>query len=231
MRKSFLLISIVAFIIMLINVVSCKHEPIPPVIPPNINSNNGNGNGNGNSGICFSDQILPLIQTYCAYTGCHDGNGEAMNLTTYNNIMNLVQAGNANGSTLYNVIIGGGEEPMPPNNKPQLSTSQVLLIYTWIQQGALNTACACDSTITTFSGAVWPTIQNHCLGCHSGSNPAGNPALDLSSYNNIVSAVNSQNLYGRIAGTIGAIMPPGNKLSNCNITQIHQWILGGMLNN
>ncbi len=229
MRKSLLFIAITAFVIMIINAVSCKHDPIPPVIPPNIQNSNG-GNGS-NSGICFSDQILPLIQTYCAYTGCHDGNSEAMNLTTYSNIMHVVQAGNPNGSTLYNAIIGGGEEPMPPGSKPQLSTNQVILIYTWIQQGAQNTACACDSTITTFSGAVGPTIQNHCQGCHSGSNPAGNPALDLSSYNNIVAAVNSQNLYGRVTGTSGAVMPPGNKLSDCNLSQIHNWILGGMLNN
>lgn len=226
MNTKFPLIAVILSIVILINMVSCKHDPIPPVIPDNTVIP-----PSGQSGICFGDQILPIIQSNCSYTGCHDGSSEGMNLTTYSNIMQIVTPGDANSSTLYKAILGGGEEPMPPAGKPQLTTAQVILIHNWIQQGALNTACACDSTIFTFSGAVWPTIQSHCTGCHSGSNPAGNPSLDLSTYGNIVAAVNSQNLYGRITGTSGAIMPPGNKMSDCKIKQINNWINGGMLNN
>jgi hypothetical protein len=226
MKREIILISVIACIIVIFGAVSCKHDPIPPVIPENTVYPPP-----GTDGICFSDQILPLIQSYCAYTGCHDGNSEPMNLTTYNDIMQVVQAGNANNSALYNAIIGGEEEPMPPSGKPQLTTAQVVLIHNWIQQGALNNVCSCDSTIFTFSGAVWPTIQGSCIGCHSGSTPSGNPPLNLSTYSLIFAAVNSQNLYGRITGSTGAVMPPGNKMSDCKILQIHKWIIGGMPNN
>ena len=227
MQKKFFLVACIVFIVITINIVSCTHEPIPPVIPDNTVYPPP-----GTDGICFGDEVLPIIQSYCSYTGCHDGSSqEPMSLATYTDIMQYVEAGNAEGSPLYTAIIGGEEDPMPPLDKPQLTTAMVVLIHNWIQQGALNSACACDSTIFTFSGAVWPTIQGHCTGCHSGSSPAGNPPLDLSTHSNIVSAVNNQNLYGRITGTSGVIMPPGNKMSDCKIKQINDWINNGMLNN
>lgn len=198
---------------------SCKHDPIPPVIDENTVHPPP-----GDSGICFANEILPLIQSYCSYSGCHDGISEGMNLTTYNDIMEIVKAGNADESKLYQVIIGGGEENMPPYGKPQLTTEQVVLIHNWIEQGALNTTCSCDTSIFTFSGAVLPTIQAYCKSCHSA------PPVNLSDYTSIVNAVNNQNLYGSITGT-GTLMPPSGKMPECRITQIGKWIGSGKPNN
>lgn len=60
-------------------------------------------------------------------TGCHSFN-------TYSSVMNVVAAGNPNGSRLYTEVNSGN---MPKGGTP-LSAAQIKIIYDWIEAGALN---------------------------------------------------------------------------------------------
>jgi hypothetical protein len=125
-------------IIFLVN--SCRHESISMENIPNPT-------------IYFTTDVLPIFQTNCAVTGCHDGgsNSRKLVLNNYNEIIKDVQKGNPQESKIYTVLnstYGGG---MPPN-KP-LTESQRSIIRLWIQEGALNNSkpdsAVNDSTIKT----------------------------------------------------------------------------------
>jgi len=232
MRKIKILSYFITLYVLVFILNSCKHDPLIQqiiiakpidtvvIIPPL-------------TGICFQDQILPIIQSNCAKSGCHNvASSEKVMLTNYNNISSIVIPGNPSNSKLYKVINAspGSEDFMPsPPNTP-LNTAQKDLIYTWITEGAKNTNCpsACDTNIFTFSGAVLPTIQQKCVGCHSGASPSGN--LSLTNHPEILTAVNSRNLYARITNG-SSPMPPTGLMDACKIRQIKKWIDAGKLNN
>ena len=215
----------------------CVHKPeIQPVIPPNSNShNNNNNNGNLKDSICFTEEILPLIQSSCSKSGCHDGtNQDAPLLSNYSNIHALVSPGNPTHSVLYKVLIGNGYDIMPPSGNAALTKAQIQLIYTWIAQGALeNIDCGmgCDSLLFTFSGAVNPIVQAHCIGCHSGISPGG--GISLSSYANVMTVVHNGKLWGSIDHLTGySAMPKnGTMLDSCHLRQVKKWIDAGSPNN
>ena len=198
---------------------SCKHDPIPPVVPT--------------EDICFQWEVQPVLQSNCAKSGCHNASGvEGIILTDYNNILNEVTSGDPSNSRLYKVLIANAnsEKHMPPSPDAPLTTEQQALIYNWIAQGAKNTTCtsSCDSNVFTFAAAVSPTIHQFCEGCHSGGNPSGN--LNLRNYAEVVTAVDSKNLYNRITSTSNP-MPPSGLMDTCKIGQIKKWIDAGKLNN
>lgn len=85
---------------------------------------------------------------------------------------------------------------------------------------------SCDTANPTYAATIQPIIQNNCQGCHSGSAPSGN--LDLTTFNNVVSAVNNNHLFGHIVGTSYSMMPPSGSLSECNINEFNSWINKGM---
>jgi len=117
-----LLISIA--ILQLLTASSCKHDP--------------QGIDKFDQ-VCFQSQILPIMQTSCGMAGCHDGTSEAFQISTYNDVKDMVSPGNAGNSTLYQVITAVNGNLMPPNRP--LSKEQRTLILVWIQQGANNTTC------------------------------------------------------------------------------------------
>lgn len=84
----------------------------------------------------------------------------------------------------------------------------------------------CDTANPTYAATIQPIIQNNCQGCHSGGAPSGN--LDLTSYNNVVSAVNSKNLFDHLLGSSYSLMPPSGSLTECNINEFNSWINKGM---
>jgi len=229
MRKIILLFSLTVFYMFTITFISCKHDPIDQAtIKKNTNDTIITPPP---SEICFQDQILPIIQSNCAKSGCHDAitAEENLILTSYNSIRNIITANNPSNSKLFEVITAnpGSEKFMPPAPNAPLTTEQKALIYAWIMQGGKNTTCPtnCDTNIFTFSGAVLPTIQQKCMGCHSGTTPNGN--LSLQNYTQIVNAVN---LYTRIT-SITTPMPPTGLMDACKIRQIKKWIDAGKLNN
>lgn len=224
-----------------LTIITCKHEiPLPL-------SNNGNGSGGvdstGNPGpvvtstcsadsVYFANDILPLINSSCATTGCHDAttHKEGVTLSTYSQISGYVTPFNASNSRLYSVITNNGENSMPPSGP--MTASQIAAIQKWINQGALNNQCSggCDTSVFTYSGAVSVTINTYCKGCHNPASLGG--GIDLSNYAGVKAAALGR-LMGSINHTTGySAMPKGgNKLPDCQITQIQKWIQAGTLNN
>ena len=128
--------------------------------------------------VCFDSQVLPILQTSCAISGCHDAGSasEGFISTNYESITQAVNPGDANGSLLYQVITDiNGESMMPPDGP--LSKEQRMLIHIWIAQGALNTLCGSvinppTDTITSdtlcFVQDILPVLLSNCgtIGCH-----------------------------------------------------------------
>jgi ribosomal protein S16 len=199
---------------------SCKHDPI---LTP------------GTAEVCFDSQVLPVIQSSCAKSGCHDGSGEQQALTNYNEILGLVSPGNPLQSELYTVITANPNlgNIMPPKPDSPLNSSQIDNIEIWILQGANPTTCTveCDTVNVTFTGSIQPINDTYCKGCHSGSNPSG--GIMLIDYTTIKAAVEGGRYLGAIEQLAGFKPMPqgGSKLPDCNIVQINKWINQGMPNN
>ncbi|MGA2405315.1 MAG: c-type cytochrome domain-containing protein [Bacteroidales bacterium] len=184
---------------------------------------------------CFTRDILPVIVSYCATTGCHDAasHKEGYNYTTYTNIINSVTPGNPGASRLYTVITSSGEESkMPPLNSPQLSTAQIDSIGKWISYGALNETCGevCDTiNPVTFSGTIWPLMQTSCTGCHTGASPGG--GIALANYANVQAVAANGSLINSLTGTGVPKMPLNGAFSTCQIREFEIWVNNGSLNN
>lgn len=207
----------------LLTLASCKHgsqQPDPPV-------------GTVDN-ICFERDILPIFQSNCAMSGCHDATTQAdgVQLTSYSTIMNTgeIEPGKPNKSEAYEEIIDG---KMPPYGYTPLSQAQKDLLYQWIAEGAKNGVdcpSTCDSNTFTYSGAVSKIMAQRCVGCHSAANASG--GIDLSSH----AAVKAQATRGALMGSIQGKAPwkfmpqGGNSLSDCEIAQIRKWIDAGTPN-
>jgi hypothetical protein len=199
-----------------------KHPPPPPIgIPCSPDS------------VYFANTILPLIQANCTGAGCHDATSqvEGLNLTTYIGIMEIVKAFNPNRSRLYTVLNTSGEDRMPPVSRTALTQAQILEIYNWIMQGALNNHCdQCDTSNMSYVSSISPILQSECYSCHSGSVSVS--GIDLTTYSALQTYINSGQLQGDINGLNGYhLMPQGGKLPQCYINQINAWIHQGAANN
>lgn len=190
--------------------------------------------------VYFAQDVLPVLQSSCAYSGCHDATTaeEGIVLDSYASMMNssesdLVVAGQPQNSELYEVLVEDNPDKLmpPPGEGGPLSQAQIDLIWTWLEQGALNNSCAdCESTLASFSGAIELTLAASCTSCHSGANPDGQ--VDLTSHASVVDAVTNRNLLGCIQhDPYAEAMPPsGNPLTDCQIQQFQNWIDAGMPN-
>jgi hypothetical protein len=195
----------------------------------------GQGSGYVNRLACFSRDILPVIVSRCASTGCHDAithqNGYVF--SSYSTTMTAVTPSNPGESKLYEVIkFAAGEDKMPPTGSPRLTAAEVDSIAAWISYGALNQFCGetCDTiNPVTFSGTIWPIMQTSCTGCHSGASPSGGVAL--ANYNNVAAAASNGSLINALKGNGVTRMPPGGSFSACRIRQFEIWINNGHLNN
>lgn len=120
MRMKFLIILAISFI----SFSSCKHEVDLSNAPV----------------ITFSNDVQPIITTRCAMDGCHSTyNHEELSLVTYEDVMEIVKAGNSHNSKLYETITAlNGEKRMPPLPDNRLADNQITKIMVWIEQGAKN---------------------------------------------------------------------------------------------
>ncbi len=217
---------ILTFIVSLVATLSCRHEiPTLPDTPV------------GPTGICFENDILPIFQSYCAKSGCHDAAtaSDGYALDSYANIVSKgLRAGDAQDSEIYEVLIENGDDRMPQQPNDPLSTAQINLIAQWINEGAKNTtgcAAVCDSSNFTYSGHVKPILQTHCLGCHSGLAEAGG-YVPLDTYDGLMEMVNGGFLLPAINQTGSFPMPKnGIKINDCKIAIIRKWIEAGAPNN
>jgi uncharacterized membrane protein len=238
-KKALLIITGTSLFILLF--FACKHQVLNPV-GSNKNggdtTGNGNGGGNNDSLVCFEEQILPLFQSNCAKSGCHDAasHQEGYVLDSYSHIVAKgITPGNAKNSKIYQVIKSSGDEDImpPPPDKP-LTNEQINLIAQWINEGAQNTthcSIGCDTSLFTYSGAVQPVLESHCTGCHN--NNTQNGGVNLSTYNGVQTVALNGKLAGSINWSQGYVAMPqgGQKLSDCNIDQIIKWINAGSPNN
>jgi len=201
---------------------SCTHlPPVPPVDPP------------CDPGIVyFTNEILPMIQSNCAMSGCHSSTNPAdgIDLSSYAGIRSEVRAGNPDESELYQVLFESGEDLMPPPPMAPLTDAQKERIRLWILQGAKKTTCIgdCDTAaVTTYSGSIAALIQTQCIGCHQG--PTASGGVQLTNYSQVSSAVSYLGLLEAINATSGpTAMPPSGPMTNCNVALIERWVRGGM---
>ena len=230
MKKLFFTVAALIITVFVIN--SCKHEvpvltvdttPIPGPV--------------ANNGVCFESEILPLFQSNCAKSGCHDAatHTEDLILDSYANIMRKdIIPGKADNSKLYRVLFETGKDKMPPAPNADLTAAQKAMIGKWINEGAKNTVnCnnTCDSNQFKYGANISIIINSYCTGCHSGTAASGN--IDLSTYNTVKIQAANGRLVGAVTHAAGySAMPKNaNKLSDCQITQIKKWVAAGALNN
>jgi uncharacterized membrane protein len=212
--KKFSLIAVFAFVCVW-GMQSCQHEQM----------------GDPNAAICFERDILPIFNSKCAMSGCHDAgtSAEGYTLDNYKNIVSDgIVAGKPNKSEVYESIADG---EMPPKNSTQLSESEKQLIYDWIAEGAkngINCASACDTAVSGFSSTIQPMMTKYCVGCHA--YPNAGAGVDLSSPLGVKNAIN-QGLMKSLDHTGYYPMPKGgSKLSDCEINQVRKWIQKGAPN-
>jgi mono/diheme cytochrome c family protein len=236
---------------------SCVHDPFTPVdgnpIDTTGNPIDTTGNPVDTTGqdttfikcdsnvVYFEQEILPILISNCAKSGCHDAitHEEGLNLTSYSKIMSsgIVRPNRPDNSEMIKVLTEEeGDKAMPPAPNQKLTSEQIALLSKWILQGAKDTSCVetivtCDTTAVSYSGFVAPLLTTFCAGCHSGGNPSGSIALN--SYNGVKAVAQNGRLIGAITWTAGYQKMPqsGNKLNDCSIAKITAWINDGAPNN
>lgn len=191
--------------------------------------------------IYFQQDVLPLLQSACAQSGCHDASAaEDIRLDSYAAIFqsgesNLVVPGNPGASELWEVLVEDNPDKiMPPPPASALNAEQIGRIWDWIEQGALNLSCegGCDTLNVTFSGTIVPLLADRCVSCHSGASPDG--GVNLSTHAGVVSAVDTRGLVAAIrqtGGGVSAMPPSGTPLTECQIRAVELWIADGKPNN
>ena len=218
----------------------CTTDPIAPVggIPPNTVTVQDPGEEDlcPQGVISFQHEVLPLLISNCAYSGCHDKitAEDGIVLDSYENVIKEVKPNDPGNSELYESIIETDpDDIMPPPPAAPLTNAEINLIRDWINQGAQNTTCgtACDSLAASFAADIAPMMKTYCQGCHNNNRKDGN--INLEGYNNIKLIALDGSLVGSIKHDIlYAKMPPtGSKLSDCRVAQVEKWIAEGALNN
>ncbi|MCC6410510.1 MAG: hypothetical protein IT270_02550 [Saprospiraceae bacterium] len=191
------------------------------------------------SGVCFEQDVLPIFQSNCTQSGCHNSQDreDGYDLTSYEKIVSQgIEPGNYKGSEIYKVLVKmGGEDRMPQSPYNRLTDEQITFIALWIEEGANNTTCpddgTCDTSNVTYSGTVKPLLDKYCNGCHGGSSPQGN--INYNTFTGVKATATDGSMMGSIQHASGYSPMPenGNKLSNCNISLIQTWVDAGAPNN
>ena len=238
---------------------SCVHEPILPegyvpqdtittpvdttTIPPDTVSSGGPvAKPCDPDTVYFERDVLPILISNCAMSNCHDDETkrDGISLTSFGNVIasDEVDPFDLDGSDLYEVLVETDpDKAMPPPPRDVLSQSEIDIIAKWITQGAQNLTCTedttrgCNTENVSFSSTVFPILDMHCTGCHSGNDARGNVKLD--SYGEVKKKADDGGLYGSIAHLSGYAKMPrnANKLPDCDIAQIKAWIDAGAENN
>lgn len=218
---------------------SCQHNTLIDLTNPSVSENCDPDT------VYFQNEVLPLIISNCAKSGCHNGIGggeeEAKDLSSYEAIMNsdYVDPFDANNSKLIeSVTDGGGEDAMPPSPNEPLTSAQINTLKTWINQGARNNECSggCDTTNVTYSGTIAPLMGNYCNGCHGDS--GNSTGINLTSYFDSGSDAGVKTVAqdGRLWGSVNqddgySAMPlGGNRLQECKIDELRIWLDNGYPN-
>ncbi|MEZ4776700.1 MAG: c-type cytochrome domain-containing protein [Bacteroidia bacterium] len=229
---------------------SCVHDPILPIgggpgdpidtVTNPIDTTTQNIHLCDPDTVYFERDVLPILISNCAKSGCHDAASasDGVILTNYESVMRTgeISPFNLGESDLYKAITEtDNEDIMPPLPNTSLSKEQIGIISRWILQGAKDLTCsdssACDTSNVTYSGMIQPLMAKYCTGCHSGTDPSGSISLD--SHSGVAAMANNGKLFGSIDHQTGfAAMPRGgNKLPACDIAKVKAWIDAGVKNN
>jgi len=253
----------VAFILFLsilaaIAITSCKHQPlVADVTPMETTGTGGNGGTTGNGGgtdtsgnggnngtpcdpnvVYFVNDVLPIFQTNCAKSGCHNAASHEKDivLDSYANIVNTgdIEAGNPNHGKIFESITDSDpDDKMPPPPNPPLTAAQIQTIYNWIMQGTQNNECTnnvCDTSNASYNMDIKPIVQNRCIGCHSNALQSG--GFNFTTYDGLHAAYASGKLHGAINHMAGFVaMPQNGTLSDCELGLLNSWIAAGAPNN
>jgi hypothetical protein len=221
---------------LLLLIVACKHEI--PALPEKPAPDQGNPDrACSPDTIYYEDQVQPILNSNCAFGGCHDA-ASAQDGVILNNYENTYNTGdvvpfNAGNSKLFKVITEPDPRKRMPLNRLPLPDAQVEIIRKWIAQGAKNLKCkSCTDTVTVrYSVQIRAIVQNKCQGCHSGSFPAG--GFDYTTHAGLQAVALSGKLSGAINHAPGFAPMPfvGNKLPVCELVQMKKWIDAGAPNN
>lgn len=246
--KSLLIISLLILGVLALSLPGCKHDPPVPDNFLNNDDNNGGGGGGGNGTPCdpnvvyFQQQVLPILVSSCAKSGCHDAASaeEGVILDSYANVMNTgdVTPYNLGNSEIWEAIHETDpDDQMPPSGEPQLTQAQIDLIALWINQGAQDLVCddnlgPCDSTSVSYSSSIVPILQNKCVGCHTTATST-NGFIALTGYADVQLVVQTGQLLGSVTHDPSYVAMPdgGPQLNNCEIAKIRNWINEGANNN
>ena len=83
--------------------------------------------------IQYSEDILPIVETKCAISGCHNGDmGQDLNWTNFDKFHQRAENGMVKSRVTQRI--------MPPSNSPAgpLTQEQINAIACWTDQGSLN---------------------------------------------------------------------------------------------
>src|SRR5687767_24772 len=217
---------------------ACKHVVDAPATGGTGGTGGGTGGPGGGTGgtgqvcdstkIYFQQQVLPILLSNCAMSGCHDdaSHQDGIILTSYEKVMSTgdVRPGRPYDSDLVEVLIETDpDDRMPRPPRDPLSAAQINTIRNCIEQGAMNLSCqssSCDSTIFSFAAVIKPIITNNCQGCHSGITASA--GIDLTTYSGVKAKVTDGRLWGAVNHFTGYSPMPKNapKLTDCDITKI-----------
>jgi len=129
MKKTVKLISKAAVLMLMLSLTSCYYDEVIDLapLPPGTE-------------VSFANDIQPILTQSC--TACHGGTIEPdlREGTAFASLMDLPEGsivpGDAEGSELFEMLNGGGDNPMPPGGS--IPAAQINLIRSWIDNGALN---------------------------------------------------------------------------------------------
>lgn len=229
----------------------CKHDPFltgddDPVTPVDttgtpVDTSTAGGRPCNPDSVYFETQVLPILRSNCAISGCHDAASaqDGVVLTSYEKVISTgeVRPSKPSESKLYKVLVDDDpKDRMPQAPRSPLPNDQIQLIARWITQGAKNLSCdadagGCKTTNISFANDLQPVLRTHCQGCHSGgAAPAG---IMLTGYAGLKAAVATGRFFGAIAHLNGYTAMPlnGNKLSDCTVSQFKSWIDAGTPDN
>ena len=173
----------------------------------------------------FTSSIKPLLQANCQQ--CHSGDNKQGNFN-YDDFCNVKEFA-INGKLSGAINHSDGFSNMPKNSD-KLSDETLKIIDTWIMsiEGGKTSPsysdCNTEGQTITYDGFIKGLLDNHCVGCHSGSNPAG--GIGLSDYTNVKQIGENGKLYGAINHDAGFKPMPRNnpKLADCDIKKVKMWV-------
>lgn len=232
------------FLTLVIFFVGCQHDPILIIQPPGGNGNPGDTTQTGNvcnpDSVYFAKDVLPILATNCALSGCHDAqtHKEGVALIDYSRTISTgkVKPFKPNDSKLYKSLFEDGEERMPPPPNKPLSADQIGIIKKWIEQGAQNLTCnpdaaGCNTNAVGYASFIQPLIASRCQGCHSSASTGG--SIFITNYEQVKTIALNGTFYGSVSHANGySAMPKvGSALSSCELAKIKAWIDAGAKQN